>query len=46
METVLNRNLHDIELFKALAKKANNIVIANVKKDEDYEDAPEEFIGM
>ena len=35
----------DISQFRALAEKANQVVIANIKRDEDYDDAPEEFIG-
>ena len=35
----------DIEQFRSLAARANEIVVANAKRDEDYEDAPEEFIG-
>jgi len=26
-------------------KRAHAIVVANLKKDEDYDDAPDEFIG-
>ena len=35
----------DIEKFLALGKRAQDIAIANLKKDEDYDDAPDEFIG-
>lgn len=41
----LGRSVADMEQFRALAKKAHDIVITNQKRDEDYEDAPEEFIG-
>ena len=47
--TRIQKNLlltpNDIEKFKALAEKAHQITIDNLKKDEDYEDAPDEFIG-
>jgi hypothetical protein len=36
---------NDIAKFTKLAEKAQQITIDNLKKDEDYEDAPEEFIG-
>jgi len=46
--TRIQKNLlltpNDIEKFKALAEKAHQITIDNLKKDEDYEDAPDEFI--
>ena len=45
MENVLNRSPMDIEKFLALGKRAQDIAIANLKKDEDYDDAPDEFIG-
>ena len=45
MEKSLHRNSLHVEQFKALAKKANDVVVANMKRDEDYEDAPDEFIG-
>jgi ubiquitin conjugation factor E4 B len=35
---------NDIAKFQALAEKAHQITIDNLKKDEDYEDAPDEFI--
>ena len=44
MRTALSRSDSDIEQFQALAAKANAIVIANVKRDEDFDDAPDEFI--
>ena len=34
----------DVEKFRSLAKRTHDIAMANLKKDEDYEDAPEEFI--
>ena len=36
---------NDMTKFQALAEKAHQITIDNLKKDEDYEDAPDEFIG-
>jgi ubiquitin conjugation factor E4 B len=45
MEKTLNRTPSDVEQFRALAVKANKVVLANQKMDEDYEDAPDEFIG-
>ena len=36
---------NDIAKFQKLAEKAQQITIDNLKKDEDYEDAPDEFIG-
>lgn len=44
IERALSRLPSDITKFQALAEKANVITIANLKKDEDYEDAPDEFI--
>lgn len=41
----LSRSSIDVANFKALAEKAHEITLANLKKDEDYEDAPDEFIG-
>lgn len=46
--TRIQKNLlltpNDIAKFQALAEKAHQITIDNLKKDEDYEDAPDEFI--
>ena len=36
---------NDVAKFQTLAEKAHQITIDNLKKDEDYEDAPDEFIG-
>ena len=36
---------NDIAKFQKLAEKAQQITIENLKKDEEYEDAPDEFIG-
>ena len=41
----LSRSQEDIAKFLKLAEKAQEITLANLKKDEDYEDAPDEFIG-
>ena len=41
----LSRSQEDIAKFQKLAEKAQEITLANLKKDEDYEDAPDEFIG-
>ena len=35
----------DVEKFKALGVKAQQITIDNMKKDEEYEDAPDDFLG-
>jgi len=40
----LSRSQEDIGKFQKLAEKAQEITLANLKKDEDYEDAPDEFI--
>ncbi len=45
MSSVLGRTSVDIQTFKALAQRAKEIDISNKKKDEDYDDAPDEFIG-
>ena len=44
MEKTLNRSIVHIEQFQALTQKTLEISIANAKKDEDFEDAPDEFI--
>ena len=36
---------NDIAKFTKLAEKAQQITIDNLKRDEDYDDAPDEFIG-
>ena len=45
IEKNLSRASSDVTKFQALSEKAHEIVLANLKKDEDYEDAPDEFIG-
>ncbi|XP_059086055.1 ubiquitin conjugation factor E4 B-like [Tigriopus californicus] len=44
MRKSLNRSNSDLEQFRALARKAHEVVLANMKRDEDYDDAPDEFI--
>ena len=44
MEKVLGRSPMDVEKFQALTKRTYDVTLANMKKDEDYEDAPDEFI--
>ena len=44
MEKTLGRTPMDVEKFRSLAKRTHDIAMANLKKDEDYEDAPDEFI--
>ena len=41
----LSMSPSDVEKFKALAEKAQQITIDNLKKDEDFEDAPDDFLG-
>ena len=45
MGSVLGRSSVDVEAFSGLARRAKEIDAANRKKDEDYDDAPDEFIG-
>jgi len=40
----LTMSMADVEKFKALAEKAQQITIDNMKKDEDFEDAPDDFL--
>jgi len=44
MEKSLNRSIIHVEKFQALTQKTLEISLANAKKDEEYEDAPDEFI--
>ena len=44
MEKTLGRTPMDVEKFRVLTKRTHDIAVANLKKDEDYEDAPDEFI--
>ena len=41
----LSMSPSDVEKFKALGVKAQQITIDNMKKDEEYEDAPDDFLG-
>ena len=41
----LSMSHSDVEKFKALGVKAQQITIDNMKKDEEYEDAPDDFLG-
>ena len=45
MEKFLGSSTSDIEKFMALGDKAQVVTLVNLKKDEDYDDAPDEFIG-
>merc|ERR1712029_257662 len=44
MEKTLGRTPMDVEKFGNLTKRTHDISLVNLKKDEDYEDAPDEFI--
>jgi ubiquitin conjugation factor E4 B len=45
MERALIKTSSEIEQFRSLAEKANEIAIQNIKRDVDYSDAPDEFRG-
>ena len=45
MEKFLCSSAGDIEKFMALGHRAQDVAAINLKKDEDYDDAPDEFIG-
>ena len=45
MELNLSRSPGDVEQFRRLSRRAKAAVDANARKDEEYEDAPDEFIG-
>jgi ubiquitin conjugation factor E4 B len=45
LERALIKTPPEIEQFKNLAHKANEIAIQNIKREVDYSDAPEEFRG-
>jgi ubiquitin conjugation factor E4 B len=45
MERALIKTPSEIEQFRSLAEKANEIAIQNIKKEVDYSDAPDEFRG-
>lgn len=46
MIRVLNSSKIEIMKFQDLAKKANEVFIQNIKKEVDFNDAPEEFRGF
>jgi ubiquitin conjugation factor E4 B len=46
LERALIKTPPEIEQFKNLAHKANEIAIQNIKREVDYSDAPEEFRGF
>ena len=41
----LSRSPADVTKFEALAEKAQVVVLENLKQDEEYNDAPEEYLG-
>jgi ubiquitin conjugation factor E4 B len=45
MERALIKTPSEIEQFRSLADKANEIAIQNIKREVDYSDAPDEFRG-
>jgi len=45
MENTLGCSPMDITKFSALGQRAQDVALVNLKKDEDYDDAPDEFIG-
>jgi ubiquitin conjugation factor E4 B len=46
MIRVLNSSKIEIMKFQDLARKANEVSIQNIKKEVDFNDAPEEFRGI
>lgn len=46
MERALNKTSTEIERFRALAQRAGEIAIQNIKREVDFNDAPEEFKGI
>merc|ERR1712038_1843598 len=44
MEKSLGRNSMDVEKFRDLSKRCHDVAVANQKKEQDSEDAPDEFI--
>lgn len=46
MLRVLNSSKMEVMQFQNLAIKANEISIQNIKKEVDFNDAPEEFRGI
>ena len=45
MQSNLNRTPADISAWQLLSKRAQDVVLANRRNDEDFEDAPDEFMG-
>ena len=45
MERVLCKTTNEVERFRALAQRASEIAIQNIKREVDYNDAPDEFRG-
>lgn len=46
MIRILKSSNMEVMQFKCLANKANQISIQNIKKEVDFNDAPEEFRGL
>lgn len=46
MLRVLNSSKAEVMQFQSLAFKANEVSIQNIKKEVDFNDAPEEFRGF
>lgn len=46
MSSALNSSEMEKAQFKSLAIKANEVSIQNIKKEVDFNDAPEEFRGF
>lgn len=46
MLRVLNSSKIEVMQFRGLASKANEVSIQNIKKEVDFNDAPEEFKGF
>ena len=46
MEKFLGCSQADIDKFVVLGQRAQDVAVVNLKKDEDYDDAPDEFIGI
>lgn len=46
MLRVLNSSKMEVMQFQGLANKANEVSIQNIKKEVDFNDAPEEFRGF
>lgn len=45
MERARIKTASEVERFRALAAKAYEISVANIKREVDYNDAPDEFRG-